>query len=521
VFGGYEFGVAVTVAELSPWPDEEAASGTIPPTEPAHAGGTVRPTRLGELLPAADRSDADLAAELQRVVQIEAKLSAYKAELVAAFAALRPDCLDVPRGRSQRPDEELPEFVGTSEFFADELALVLNCSRTAATTLVGQAFTLLTRLPATWAALADGRLDWPRARGLATELGAPTVETDPQIIAEVEEALLPTAGELSIRGLRAAARRELIARDAAAAEQRRARAERAANVTVRPMGDGMAELAAFMPAPLASVLRETIDGYARMAKDDGDPRPLGQLRVGVLSDLITRPWDTDREPVPAHLRVTADLGALAPNAGPTTRRRAEVDGQPITAAQLRRLLERLDAVCPGGLQPPTGGSLDIALVDPGTGVLRATLSRRKLERLARQGCPEHRDTECGCAVLDRPPSIDRYRPTPAQRRFVKTRDRTCRHPGCDNRAAWADLDHVLPHGAGGETDCRNLCCLCRRHHRLKTDAPGWLFAMTSDGLLTVTTPSGVTRLTRPPDLAAAAYDAAVGPAPPEDDPPPF
>jgi hypothetical protein len=113
--------------------------------------------------------------------------------------------------------------------------------------------------------------------------------------------------------------------------------------------------------------------------------------------------------------------------------------------------------------------------------------------------------------------VDRYRPTPAQRRFTTTRDRTCRHPGCRNRAVWADLDHVLPHTDGGATDCANLCCLCRRHHRLKTHAPGWSFVMDDDGVLTVTTPTGVPRVTRPPGLLTGTER---GPAP-RDDPPPF
>jgi hypothetical protein len=48
------------------------------------------------------------------------------------------------------------------------------------------------------------------------------------------------------------------------------------------------------------------------------------------------------------------------------------------------------------------------------------------------------------------------------------------------------------------TDCANLCCLCRRHHRLKTHASGWFFRLDADGALLVTTPSGVTRISRPP-----------------------
>ena len=98
--------------------------------------------------------------------------------------------------------------------------------------------------------------------------------------------------------------------------------------------------------------------------------------------------------------------------------------------------------------------------------------------------------------------LERYEPTPAQRRFGRARDRTCRHPGCGNRAGWADLDHVVAHAEGGATDCINLCCLCRRHHRLKTHARGWRYVMTSDGVLTVTTPSGVTRVSRPPGMLA-------------------
>jgi hypothetical protein len=125
-------------------------------------------------------------------------------------------------------------------------------------------------------------------------------------------------------------------------------------------------------------------------------------------------------------------------------------------------------------------------------------------------------------VLERPPPVDRYRPTPAQRRFGKTRDRTCRHPGCGQPVARVDLDHVVPYADGGETDCDNLCCLCRRHHRLKTFAPCWRFVLTSDGRLRVTTPSGITRTTRPPGLRDRIEQRALpAPPPPPEEPPPF
>jgi hypothetical protein len=295
----------------------------------------------------------------------------------------------------------------------------------------------------------------------------------------------------------------------------------------------MAELRATMPQPLAAATRDAIDSYARLAKEAGEDRPIGQLRAGILTDLVLRPWDISRPPVTAHVTVLTPLDALRPQgtapfaafrpAGPAAPV-GEVAGQPITGAHLRELLEQLDALCPGGLQAPAGGSLNIGIVEPVTGRLRAAVTKAELERLARRGCPDHPAADCTCAVLNVPGPVDRYRPTPAQYRHVRTRDRTCRHPGCTSRAGWADLDHVVPHGAGGPTDCANLCCLCRRHHRLKTHARGWRFTLTADGVLAVTTPSGVTRTTRPPGLDLLAQASRRQPrdrSPGPDDDPPF
>ncbi len=144
------------------------------------------------------------------------------------------------------------------------------------------------------------------------------------------------------------------------------------------------------------------------------------------------------------------------------------------------------------------------------------------------GCRGHRGGDCDCPVITGRVATTAYTPTAAQGRFLTTRDRTCRHPGCNNRAGWADADHVIPHAQGGETDCANLCCLCRRHHRLKTFAPGWVYAMTADGILIVTTPAGVNRTSRPPGLHLTGPRVLTRPpdqpppAPdPADDPPPF
>jgi hypothetical protein len=527
VFEGGGYGVAVTALPVVALPL---------PVEVPPLGVDGSPLRLGELMPVTKRTPEEKALELERIARIEGQLTAYKVEVVAALARDRTDSSDRPGGTpgaaapEWAPDQDENRLPGVSEFFPDELALILNCSRAEATTLAEVALTLVERLPATWAALADGELDWPRARALAKELGWPARETEPELVAQVEATVLRQAADLSVTRLRALTRRELLHRDASAAEQRRKQAERAANVTVHSAADGMAELRAFMPAPMAAAVGAAVDRYARMAKETGDTRSIGPLRTGVLADLVLRPWDDSRPPVTAGVTVVAPLptltlspcdhpaGTLPPSTGGDPVDPGEVDGHPITAGQLREVLTELDALCPGGLRAPIDGSLDIALVDEDTGTLRATVTRSELERLVRRGCPDHPTGDCGCAVLDHPSPVARYRPTPAQYRFVRTRDRTCRHPGCRSRAAWADLDHVVPHGDGGPTDCANLCCLCRRHHRLKTHARGWRFVMCPDGILSVTTPSGITRTTRPPGMRPPGFPP---PQPAIHDAPPF
>jgi hypothetical protein len=52
-----------------------------------------------------------------------------------------------------------------------------------------------------------------------------------------------------------------------------------------------------------------------MAKETGDPRPIGPLRTGVLGDLVLRPWDTSRPAVTAAVTVVASLSTLICRSG--------------------------------------------------------------------------------------------------------------------------------------------------------------------------------------------------------------
>ncbi|RBY85728.1 HNH endonuclease signature motif containing protein [Blastococcus sp. TF02A-30] len=457
------------------------------------------------VLPVGLLSKEQAAAELVRLQRRKAVDAAYEAELVLRMAELTPDVSDPRPGEPGAGSSGWGAdggVAGVSEFFAGELALVLNRGRGTADHLFSRARVWRDRLPATFAALAAGELDVARAAALAEVLSP----ADPELTRAVEARLLPEAVDLSVARLRARALELLLTLDATAAEERRKRAEKTADVFLQPGADGMATLGADLPADEAAEAWAVIDTLAKMAKADGDDRPIAALRTELFSLLLRRPGGTGQPPVTAHLTITATLDSLD---GRTTEAGC-VAGVVITAAHVRELLARIGAL---GLQNPPAGGLTFALTDA-DGRLLATTTVAELLRLAKKGCPEHSGQDCGCPVLGPPPATGAYTPTGRQQRFTKTRDRTCRMPGCAQRVGWTDLDHVRPHACDGETTCSNLCCLCRSHHRLKTFAPGWHFLMEPDGTLHVTTPSGITRTTRPPGLRATAPPEPARPEPP-------
>jgi Domain of unknown function (DUF222) len=458
-------------------------------------------------LPAEWLDDEQVAAELARIERDRARQTAREAQLILRLAELRPDTDDpapgTPGARRRSWRKTDPEFAGVSEFFPDEVAHAINLGRKTAAFRARRAFTWRDNLPATFASLRRGDIDERRAGVLADALQGAA----PELSQAVEGMLLPEAGDLSLARLRDRALELLAELDATAVDERRAEAQQAADVRTYPTADGMAALTADMSAEDAAACYAVIDQLAAMAKADGDERPIGQIRSAMHSMLIRRPADHGLGGVSIQLTVTATLDGLEG----ASDRGGDVAGFSITAAHLRELLRRVEAL---GLTAPAGGSLTFALTDE-RGQLLATVTAAELTRLVRRGCPQHPEAGCDCAVLAMPDPVDEYEPRAAQRRFVTTRDRRCRMPNCGQRVGWADLDHVLAHADGGRTSCANLCCACRSHHRLKTFARGWDFHMDPDGTLHVTSPSGITRTTRPPGLRPPEEP----PSPP--DPPPF
>ncbi|MBN1094051.1 DUF222 domain-containing protein [Blastococcus sp. TML/M2B] len=502
-----------------------------------------------ERLPVARLTAEQKVTELQRVRARKGMDDAYEAELLMSLAGDRPDTDDPPPGhpgaRRRGGGSPVP---GTSEFLPDEVALVLNCGRPYAVGLLADAFQVVERMPAVHAACAAGRLDWFRARVFADVLAGATDE----VAAAVVAAVLPEAAGLSSGKLRTRLVAAAVAADEEFAERRRIEAERRAAVRVHPTGDGMSALTTEAPSAVAAAMWSVIDQAAQLARTAGDDRPIGVLRAEAHAALVLRTGDDGHPAMTGHLTITAPLSALRPPGSALGMGAADYAGEagaphaygagttgagtdprhlgqgmpqlgstPITTAHLRELLAQLGAL---GVQAPAGGTLALALTDD-DGALLATTTPAELARLAARGCTTHgRNADCGCPALGPPPAVPGYAHTAAQERFLRLRDRTCRHPGCGQPAGRTDADHVLPYDCGGRTTCHNLCCLCRTHHRLKTFARGWRYRLHPDGTLTVTTATGVTRTTRPAGLRHPQQQRALPPprpSPADQDTPPF
>jgi hypothetical protein len=86
----------------------------------------------------------------------------------------------------------------------------------------------------------------------------------------------------------------------------------------------------------------------------------------------------------------------------------------------------------------------------------------------------------------------------SMRRALKTRDRGCRFPGCENRR-FLDAHHIRHWARGGETSLDNLVLLCGRHHRLVHEG-GYSVEELADGVVGFRDPWGgpVAPVPRPP-----------------------
>jgi Domain of unknown function (DUF222) len=166
---------------------------------------------------------------------------------------------------------------------AAQVSLELALSRVGAEAWAGLAVALRWRLPATAAALAEGRIDTYRAKIVAEAV----IPLSDAAAKTVEDQVIPGAGDLTYGQLHTAVRRAVIAADPEGAEHRRQAAERRAKVSLYPDPDGTATLVgACLPGPEAAAAYARISAIANAMKAAGAGGGIHFLRAQALVGKI-------------------------------------------------------------------------------------------------------------------------------------------------------------------------------------------------------------------------------------------
>jgi hypothetical protein len=315
---------------------------------------------------------------------------------------------------------------------SDELAMELHISSRYASAQLAMATELPERLPDTFAALQEGRIDVVKARALL-EVTEPLALEDAR---EVEAKVLPTAEVRTVAQLRARARYHRDRADPEAAEQRRLYARQERRVCFQS-GDGSGALTALGEGDRLYQAWIVLDVLAHQLRAAGDERDLDALRYDLLLDMILGKFDS-RVQIHAYLHVPATtLAAVTNDPG-------ILEGcGPVTAERCRELA--------------AGKAIwRRVFLDPITATVK---------------------------------DVDRrtYRPPDGLAEYVKVRDHTCIAPGCMKPAH--QVDHTVPWAEGGCTCAKNLDPLCPRHHRLRHLA-GWQITQTEEGCYDWVSPVG-------------------------------
>lgn len=345
-----------------------------------------------------------------------------------------------------------------------ELACALRLPERTVETLVEESRSLLHDLPATLDALRGGNISYRHAKAMIDH-----ADSLPESARETfEQSALPFAKRLTVakfdrkaRVLRENAHPETIdARHAASTLDR--------TVSIEPARDGMTWLSAYLPAAEAHGIYNRITDIALGLRCPDEPRTLAQLRADVLSSLLidgatdgTNDCTNDcanddaaddgvlGHGIRARVLITVPVLTLL---GASDKPAALEGYGPIDSATARRLAAHAPSFTRLLTHPETGAVLSVGR--------------------------------------------DRYAVPNDLRTWLRVRDETCRHPGCNRNARQCDLDHTTDWQYGGSTDHDNLAHLCRRHHNLKHHTD-WGLKQLGDGTLEWLSPSGRSYTTEP------------------------
>src|SRR3984893_784256 len=426
-------------------PVVEGAAGGYVALPPGFADMTPGPG-LAAVLASLDRGSCNgyqlvdvVAARYRQVCWEQAQLLADVHEL-AYSARGRYD--DAPRRTSQ-----------CDPHIGEELSFALKWTMSVAEGQVSLAWVAIDCQPALYQALAEGRIDVPKARMIVDEVSLLDEEQTTAVLAEI----LPEADLYTLPSLRHRIRRLVMTIDPDLVHKRYQRDVASRNLSVEDYGNGTSSIVGrFLPTDKVAAAMDYLNRTAIATRQAGDPagtrfddrdkRTTAQIRADVFLDLLAGADPT----IPAN-----QGGAGAVNPAP---RKGSVN----LTIELETLMCLNDHA----------GEL------AGFGPVVADIARKVADRMLSEPVWRFTITDQGKIVHE-----DRlhYRPTPAQKSFVQARDQHCQAPGCRRPARQSDIDHITAWEDRGVTHADHLCVVCRRHHGAKHG--GFQLYRTDFGLL--------------------------------------
>lgn len=406
----------------------------------------------------------DLIGQLRVLEEMKSAICGLQARVAAAFEAAR----SAERAAAGVPVSERGDDVGA------EIALARRESPNRGARLLGLAKALVFEMPRTMAALDSGMLNEWRATLLVKETACLSVEDRAGVDAELA-ADTGTFEGVGDKGVIAAARAAAYQRDPRSVAQRAARAAADRTVTLRPAPETMTVLTALLPAAqgvaaYAALSRAADSVRARGGAGSGAAeRGRGQVMADTLVERLTGKAG-GISGVEVQLVMT-DRALFQGDSEP-----ARLQGYGVVPAQWARELAN----------PEAAGN---TTADAG----QAGISGRRTGGMGRAGTLSQtlapvRDSEYGLWLrrLYTAPTSGELLTTdsksrlfpPRLRRFIETRDYTCRTPYCD--APIRHIDHVVPWQHGGPTTVDNGAGLCEACNHTK-EHPGWTAATTEAG----------------------------------------
>jgi len=324
----------------------------------------------------------------------------------------------------------------------------------------------LADLPTTRAVFGRGELSYSQVRAL-TRIATPEMEGD---LVELARHCTASQLEVVVRGYRGVLDRVL--GDAEPEHRRR-------YVHCEHDEDGSLLIRARLPAEEGAVVLAALEA----GRD--------ALRLGApegASAETTHSGDSAREPLPENPRASnADALLLMSQ--------ALLDSRPTgsSPADHHQVVVHVDVAALADTDEADAGACQLEhgpVLDPET-ARRLACDASIVRIIERDG---------------RPLSIGRKRRSvpPALRRALRTRDGTCRFPGCHQRR-FLHAHHIDPWARGGRTDLSNLVHLCAHHHRLVHEG-GYRIERRKRGELCFRRPDGRTLPTVPRRPHGSARD---------------